>query len=267
MEIIFKESEERPLLRIEVPEKKSFLEYLFGGEGERQHIEQRRIFVDPEFRQQGIGTKLLNEEIRIAKEEGIKMIFVDSSTAEPQPFYYWLKANGFDHEPNNTSKWWLDIEAMEAELIPRRAMILDRLNKTKFDSILDVGCGRNGDLLWLVPEFIDAKKYACDIDEEDIKWVKKRFPTVEAKIASVLDLPYGENSIDVVLCDSVLYTFNRELQEEAIKNMERVARKMVIIVDPQISRVRELLKNETTRFYKIDNGASWEDGGMITWQT
>ena len=92
--------------------------------------------------------------------------------------------------------------------------------------VLDVGCG---DGRWLeVLEEKGVDYVGVDNSEELIKIAKRKFsdiryPTSDFRIGDILDLPFGDDEFDVVLCIAVLHHVpSRELREKAMREMCRV---------------------------------------------
>ena len=85
--------------------------------------------------------------------------------------------------------------------------------------ILDIGCAL-GDFTKRVWQ-LDPKNelIGVDISENAIARVSKKYPSMKFKVASLPDLPFYENSFDLVLCLEVLYYLN---PEERIKSLESI---------------------------------------------
>lgn len=80
-----------------------FIYYIIVRDDETygDHIELRQIKVDEDRRREGIGSKLLAELYKRAKEAGIKVIYTRSTATEEQVFGKFLKVKGFKHhEPS-----------------------------------------------------------------------------------------------------------------------------------------------------------------------
>jgi ubiquinone/menaquinone biosynthesis C-methylase UbiE len=70
-------------------------------------------------------------------------------------------------------------------------------------SLLDAGCGEGETLARLGPS-LPPRTAAVDISLEAVQLTARRFPQVEVRRQSVLELPFAEESFDLVLCLEVL---------------------------------------------------------------
>ena len=89
-----------------IQKENSFLTY----ENKDNYIELSQIFVEENERQKGVGTELLNDLIKIAKEKNISKICVVSTADETQDFGKWLVNVGFKNISNDAPQWCLEIE-------------------------------------------------------------------------------------------------------------------------------------------------------------
>jgi GNAT superfamily N-acetyltransferase len=100
------------LNRIEKKEAKNA--FYYGNDGllewvvvnNNTEIEIQRIFVKPEKRQKGIGTKLVQRLIEEAKRQKINSIFVRTGTSKKEVFGQFLLSLGFQKGNGN---WHLKI--------------------------------------------------------------------------------------------------------------------------------------------------------------
>jgi len=105
--------------------------------------------------------------------------------------------------------------------------MLDKRSK----SILDVGCGKGQPM-----KFINRnKKYytvGVDIFEPYIKICKEQRIHNEYLLCDIHNMPFPEKSFDIVLCMEVLEHMNKEEGNKLLKNLEKIARKQVILTTP-----------------------------------
>lgn len=69
-----------------------------GDEQVSPFIELMSIFIEPQFRRRGYGTKLIRKLVRIAHKKGITCIYV-KATEENQSFRRFLQNNRFNVSP------------------------------------------------------------------------------------------------------------------------------------------------------------------------
>jgi 2-polyprenyl-3-methyl-5-hydroxy-6-metoxy-1,4-benzoquinol methylase len=97
-------------------------------------------------------------------------------------------------------------------------------------TILDAGCGEGFTMNKLRENGIGNKIEGIEYEEDSIVFGKKLFPNLSIKQGSVYDLPYEDNSFDLVICTEVLEHLDEP--EKAVKEMLRVSGKYLIISVP-----------------------------------
>jgi len=96
-------------------------------------------------------------------------------------------------------------------------------------SVLDAGCGEGETLVRL--DFLPRQGTAAiDLSEQAVRHVRDRVPGVNASVASVADLPFGDDSFDLVLCIEVLEHLPRP--DTALDELARVSRDKVVVSVP-----------------------------------
>ena len=129
----------------------------------------------------------------------------------------------------NSSLEYYNIEEIwEQEITPGQEETVRKINelleRMSIETLLDVGCG-NGFLVNSLPHSIKAT--GLDISEEALKYVK-----VDKKVGSIDNIPFDDQSFDVVVCSDVLEHMTNDMFLRAIKEIERVAKKNIILVFP-----------------------------------
>jgi len=107
----------------------------------------------------------------------------------------------------------------------------DHFDLTSNSSVLDVGCGKGFmlyDMIKLIPNItvkgVDISTYAIENAIEDMK------PYVQ--VADAKNLPFEDNSFDVVISINTIHNLEQENCAQALKEIERVSRgKSFITVD------------------------------------
>ena len=96
--------------------------------------------------------------------------------------------------------------------------------KIEFDSVLDVGCG-NGSAVEI---FTQAGKKVMGVEYSHWlveTWIKKKFPKNNIIEGDASELPFPDNSFDLVFCSEVLEHLPEEKVYKALGEMYRIARK------------------------------------------
>ena len=95
---------------------------------------------------------------------------------------------------------------------------------TSRSSLLDVGCAKGfmlHDLLELIPDItvsgVDVSDYAIAHAMDDIK--------SKVQVANASDLPFADNSFDVVIAINTIHNLDRDDCAQALREIERVSRK------------------------------------------
>lgn len=158
----------------------------------------------------------------------------------------------------NGSKDWVE-EYVDSKYHPHRQLIAYTIGSVlpkdyQDTTILEIGCNAGPNISLLRDEFPHLKDhnlYGIDINEDSIKRAKEWLPAVNWKVGSVFELPYEDKSMDVVLLDAVLmYVDDKEIGK-AMKEIDRVCKRALIICD----------WNSTSKQGKVIDGhwARWYD--------
>lgn len=108
--------------------------------------------------------------------------------------------------------------------------LLSLISKRKVDSILDVGCGEGFTLNRLKEKGIGKNLEGVEYLQTAIDLGKKMYPDIKIKKGTIYDLPYKDNSFDLVLCTEVLEHLDEP--EKALKELVRVSKKYLVISVP-----------------------------------
>ncbi len=91
----------------------------------------------------------------------------------------------------------------------------------RFDSVLDVGCSRG----MVVKGFADEGKHSVGVDVSKLAVEYCRQQRLDVVQASVTDLPYNDNSFDMVITTDVLEHLYPEDVDKAVSEIVRVTGK------------------------------------------
>lgn len=121
-------------------------------------------------------------------------------------------------------------------------------------SILDAGCGEGFSLNHLTINGIGQKLEGVENSKVSIDLGKKLFPHLTIKQGSVYDLPYKDNSFDLIICTEVLE--HLDMPSKAIKEMLRVSRKYLITSVPNepLFMISNLLRGKNFSIWGNDPG-------------
>ena len=108
--------------------------------------------------------------------------------------------------------------------------LISLIKPLKAESILDTGCGEGFTMDKLAKLGIGKKIEGIEYSKEAISFGKKLFPHLTIKQGSVYDLPYKDNSFDLIICTEVLE--HLEYPIRALKEMLRVSKKYLVISIP-----------------------------------
>ena len=111
-----------------------------------------------------------------------------------------------------------------------RARVVASLIDPQIESVLDVGCG-NG----FITRRLRAKRVVgLDASEEALTHFEG-----EAILGSVDRLPFDDRSFDAIVCVEVLEHLNDEMFAKAVRELNRVAKKFLVIGVPYREDLRE----------------------------
>jgi len=123
-------------------------------------------------------------------------------------------------------------------MIPKRNII----------TVLDVGCG-NGYLCSQLKRNINAVS-GIDLSKARIDDAKTRYPAIMFLQGSAYDLPYDENSQDLVTAVETIEHLENPV--EAVKELRRVSKKYVLITVPYKKMNRDVLCPYCFKKHKLD---------------
>ena len=102
---------------------------------------------------------------------------------------------------------------------------------TSHESLLDVGCGA-GHYLKSLRKIVDENINYTGVDPTSyyIELAQKAYGgSANFKVGSIFDIPFDDNSFDIVMCNNVVMHLPPENIQKAFDELIRVARKKVVI--------------------------------------
>lgn len=109
-------------------------------------------------------------------------------------------------------------------------ILVSLAKKTNPETILDAGCGEGFSINQLTINKVGKKLEGVDDSEIALSLGKKLFPYLHFKKGNVYNLPYKNNSFDLVVCTEVLEHLNNP--RKALTEAMRVSKKYVIVSVP-----------------------------------
>ncbi|QQG38625.1 MAG: class I SAM-dependent methyltransferase [Candidatus Woesearchaeota archaeon] len=124
-------------------------------------------------------------------------------------------------------------ELHKEEQLNKVYFIKEHIKINKGDKLLDVGCGTgiSGEA------FLDV----CDVVGIDTSKEMIRWANFKTFLGRAEELPFENKSFDIVVCLSAIQNF--EDMEKAVKEIERVARRVVVISIIKKSVKADILRN------------------------
>lgn len=110
------------------------------------------------------------------------------------------------------------------------SVFLGEAKALKPESVLDVGCGEGFTLEKFKNKNIGKKLVGIDFLDTAIKIGKKERPYLDLRIGNIYDIPFKDNSFDLVVCSEVLEHVDDP--EKALSELERVTKKYILLSVP-----------------------------------
>lgn len=120
---------------------------------------------------------------------------------------------------------------------PHRAFLVESISRFNPSSILEIGCNCGPNLYQLGKEFPDAKMRGIDINpivvEKGNEWfAQEGVSNIMLSVGKADELDqFPDKSFDVVFTDAVLIYIGPDKIKEVMKNMIRITRKALILVE------------------------------------
>lgn len=108
--------------------------------------------------------------------------------------------------------------------------LLKLVFKLNIETILDAGCGEGFTLTRLKKEGVGKHLEGVDYSLNAISLGKKNYPSLSLKQGDIYNLPYSDNSFDLVICSEVLE--HLKYPEKALEEIVRVSKKYCLLSVP-----------------------------------
>lgn len=147
----------------------------------------------------------------------------------------------------------------DREMPARRRSWATMLAEIETDSILEVGCNAGWNLTYLSGlgrgglAGIEPQSYA-------VARAKSRLPQCDVRQASAFDLPFADQSFDLVFTSGVLIHIHRDDLPRAMAEMYRVSRRYVLYIEYDAAEETEIhYHGEENALWKRNHRKAWND--------
>jgi len=169
----------------------------------------------------------------IPEKPATKTVQKKGALTKLQDTSYWINRPLDDKERDwkyNEADWITDYVASAEH--PHRDLIVEALKKfPSLGGILEVGCSAGPNLIRLQTVFPENQLAGIDVNNEAIERAKANLPKPILKVGSVFEIPFGDKEFDCILLDAVLMYVGPNEIEKAINEIDRVAKRIVIMVE------------------------------------
>lgn len=136
-----------------------------------------------------------------------------------------------DHESRNLARYATNSRIYQWHTHAFHERVVEWVQRAAPASILDAGCGEGFATGFIAERMPTARVEGIDVSPGAIAYAQEHFgERVDYRVGSVYDLPYDDDSFDLVLCSEVLEHLDRP--EDAVREITRVARRHVLLTVP-----------------------------------
>jgi pseudaminic acid biosynthesis-associated methylase len=134
------------------------------------------------------------------------------------------------------------------------------LGKIDAASALEIGCNVGGNLRWLA-ELLGAENVAgVDVNEHALEVVRSEIPGVDARVASARELPFADDSFDLVFTTGVLIHQSPEELPRVMDEIVRASRRYVLCGEYRADELEEVpYRGQRGALYKQDYGRLYQE--------
>ncbi len=136
-----------------------------------------------------------------------------------------------DHESRNLARYATNSRLYQWHTHAFHERVVEWVQRAAPASILDAGCGEGFATGFIAERVPTARIEGIDVSPGAIEYAQEHFgERVTYQVGSVYDLPYEDDSFDLVVCSEVLEHLDRP--EDAVREITRVARRHVLLTVP-----------------------------------
>ena len=152
------------------------------------------------------------------------------------------------------------VERNKAASEGRRPFWEHVLGAIEAGSALEIGCNVGGNLRWLA-ELLGAENVAgVDVNERALEVVRSEVPGVDARVASARELPFADNSFDLVFTTGVLIHQSPDELPRVMDEIVRCSRRYVLCGEYRADELEEVpYRGQRGALYKQDYGRLYQE--------
>ena len=152
------------------------------------------------------------------------------------------------------------VERNKAASEGRRPFWEHVLGAIEAGSALEIGCNVGGNLRWLA-ELLGAENVAgVDVNERALEVVRSEVPGVDARVASARELPFADDSFDLVFTTGVLIHQSPDELPRVMDEIVRCSRRYVLCGEYRADELEEIpYRGQRGALYKQDYGRLYQE--------
>lgn len=170
-----------------------------------------------------------------------------------------MKSKEFWGDPDN-AKAWVRRANLKRKAGDDSDKIVIKKIKDKFNTVLEVGAGNGRIIGGLADIYPEVECYSIDINPGLSEYVSDKYPSVHVESGGheITKLPFGDNEFDMVYTFQVLQHIPPEDIEQALSELQRVAKKELWLFEGYGNLEKWKLPNGHMR-HKGDGGTFYWD--------
>jgi len=152
------------------------------------------------------------------------------------------------------------VERNKAASEGRRPFWEHVLGAIEAGSALEIGCNVGGNLRWLA-ELLGAENVAgVDVNERALEVVRSELPGVDARVSSARELPFADDSFDLVFTTGVLIHQSPDELPRVMDEIVRCSRRYVLCGEYRADELEEVpYRGQRGALYKQDYGRLYQE--------
>jgi pseudaminic acid biosynthesis-associated methylase len=134
------------------------------------------------------------------------------------------------------------------------------LGRIEAASALEIGCNVGGNLRWLAALLGAENVAGVDVNERALEVVRSEIPGIDVRVASARELPFADDSFDLVFTTGVLIHQSPEELPRVMDEIVRASRRYVLCGEYRADELEEVpYRGQRGALYKQDYGRLYAD--------